>query len=49
LLTVQQLNRRQVFRPGGAAGTDLQLADCRKVGPDVLLLTYRPAARPDER
>lgn len=33
---------------GGAAGTDLQLADCRKVGPDVLLLTYRPAARPDE-
>jgi hypothetical protein len=29
----------------GAAGTDLQLVDCRKVGPDVLLLTYRPASK----
>ena len=26
-----------------AAGTRLELADSRKVGPDVLLLTYRPA------
>jgi dihydrofolate reductase len=33
---------------GGAAGTDLQLADFRKVGPDVLLLTYRPAGKQDE-
>jgi dihydrofolate reductase len=32
----------------GAAGTDLQLADFRKVGPDVLLLTYRPAGKQDE-
>jgi dihydrofolate reductase len=36
---------------GGAAGTDLELVDSRKVGPDVLLLIYRPArsaaARPD--
>jgi len=29
---------------GSAAGTDLQLVDSRKVGPDVLLLTYRPAS-----
>jgi dihydrofolate reductase len=29
---------------GGAAGTDLQLVGSRKVGPDVLLLTYRPAS-----
>jgi dihydrofolate reductase len=29
---------------GGAARTDLQLVDSRKVGPDVLLLTYRPAS-----
>jgi dihydrofolate reductase len=29
---------------GSAAGTDLQLGDSRKVGPDVLLLTYRPAS-----
>jgi len=28
---------------GSAAGTDLQLVDSRKVGPDVLLLIYRPA------
>jgi dihydrofolate reductase len=27
----------------GPAVTDLELADSRKVGPDVLLLTYRPA------
>jgi len=27
----------------GAAGTDLELVDSRKVGPDVLLLIYRPA------
>jgi dihydrofolate reductase len=26
-----------------AAGTALELVDCRPVGPDVLLLTYRPA------
>jgi dihydrofolate reductase len=32
----------------GAAGTDLELADVRKVGPDVLLLTYRPAAQEDQ-
>ena len=29
---------------GSAAGTDLQLVDSRKVGPDVLLLVYRPAS-----
>jgi dihydrofolate reductase len=29
---------------GSAAGTDLQLAESRKVGPDVLLLVYRPAS-----
>lgn len=28
---------------GGAAGMDLKLAEFRQVGPDVLLLTYRPA------
>ena len=28
-----------------AAVTDLTLTDCRKVGPDVLLLIYRPANR----
>jgi hypothetical protein len=29
----------------GAAGTDLELVESRKVGPDVLLLlTYRPAS-----
>jgi dihydrofolate reductase len=27
-----------------AAGTALELAGCRQVGPDVLLLTYRPAS-----
>jgi riboflavin biosynthesis pyrimidine reductase len=30
----------------GAAGTELTLADCRQVGPDVLLLIYRPARGP---
>ena len=28
----------------GAAGTNLELVDSRKVGPDVLLLIYRPAS-----
>ena len=28
----------------GAAGTDLGLVESRNVGPDVLLLTYRPAS-----
>jgi dihydrofolate reductase len=28
----------------GAAGTDLELVECRKAGPDVLLLIYRPAS-----
>ena len=28
-----------------AAVTDLTLTDCRKVGPDVLLLIHRPANR----
>jgi dihydrofolate reductase len=28
---------------GSAAGTDLELVDSRKVGPDVLLLIFRPA------
>ena len=32
--------------PDGFASADLQLAESRKVGPDVLLLIYRPAARP---
>ena len=32
------------FFSGSAAGTDLQLVDSRKVGPDVLLLIYRPAS-----
>jgi hypothetical protein len=32
-----------------AAGTGLTLIDYRKVGPDVLLLTYGPAAaKPDQ-
>lgn len=38
---------KRLFRDG-AAGTDLQLVDSRKVGPDVLLLTYRPASKQDE-
>jgi len=29
---------------GSTAGTDLELVDSRKVGPDVLLLIYRPAS-----
>jgi hypothetical protein len=33
---------KRLFKEG-AAGTDLQLTDCRKAGPDVLLLIYRPA------
>jgi hypothetical protein len=28
-----------------AAAADLTLADSRKIGPDVLLLTYHPAGR----
>jgi dihydrofolate reductase len=33
---------KRLFRDG-AAGTSLELVDSRKVGPDVLLLIYRPA------
>ena len=33
---------KRLFKEG-AAGTELALTDCRKVGPDVLLLIYRPA------
>jgi dihydrofolate reductase len=36
---------KRLFKDG-AAGTELALADSRKVGPDVLLLIYRPASRP---
>ena len=32
----------------GAAGTDLELVESRKVGPDVLLLTYRPSSPADK-
>jgi hypothetical protein len=28
----------------GAAATGLELVECRKAGPDVLLLIYRPAS-----
>lgn len=28
--------------PGGFPGADLDLAECRKAGPDVLVLVYRP-------
>jgi len=35
---------KRLFKEG-AAGTDLELVDSRKVGPDVLLLTYRPASK----
>jgi hypothetical protein len=35
---------KRLFKEG-AAGTDLALTDCRKVGSDVLLLIYRPATR----
>jgi dihydrofolate reductase len=38
---------KRLFKEG-AAGTELELTDCRKVGPDVLLLTYRPASRKDD-
>jgi hypothetical protein len=30
---------------GAAGGTILRLVDSRHVGPDVLLLTYRPASK----
>lgn len=36
---------KRLFKDG-AAGTELALTDSRKVGPDVLLLIYRPASRP---
>ena len=36
------LHGKRLFKED-AAGTKLELADSRKVGPDVLLLTYRPA------
>jgi dihydrofolate reductase len=35
---------KRLFKEG-AAGTGLELVDSRKAGPDVLLLTYRPAAK----
>jgi dihydrofolate reductase len=35
---------KRLFKEG-AAGTDLQLTDCRKAGPDVLLLILQPASR----
>jgi hypothetical protein len=34
---------KRLFKEG-AAGTDLQLTDCRKAGPDVLLLILQPAS-----
>jgi dihydrofolate reductase len=37
---------KRLFKEG-AAGTDLALTDCRKAGPDVLLLILRPASRRD--
>jgi dihydrofolate reductase len=33
----------------GAAGTDLELVESRAVGPDVLVLTYRPASSPADK
>lgn len=36
---------KRLFKDG-AAGTELALTDSRNVGPDVLLLIYRPASRP---
>jgi dihydrofolate reductase len=33
---------KRLFKEG-AAGTELELVDSRKAGPDVVLLTYRPA------
>jgi hypothetical protein len=32
-----------------AAGTSLELADHRKAGPDVILLTYHPATGPTDQ
>jgi dihydrofolate reductase len=37
---------KRLFKEG-AAGTDLTLTDCRKAGPDVLLLILRPATSQD--
>ena len=39
---------KRLFKDG-AAPTDLELADTRKVGPSVLLLTYRRRARRPDR
>jgi hypothetical protein len=36
-------NGKRLFADG-AAGTDLELVECLKAGPDVLLLIYRPAS-----
>jgi len=38
---------KRLFKEG-AAGIELALTDCRTVGPDVLLLIYRPASRHGE-
>lgn len=38
------LGRGKRLFKDGAAETDLELIESRKVGPDVLLLTYRPAS-----
>ncbi len=38
---------KRLFREDGGAA-DLTLVESRKVGPDVLLLIYRPAARKGE-
>ena len=38
------LGRGKRLFGNGAAGTDLELVDSRKVGPNVLLLIYRPAS-----
>jgi dihydrofolate reductase len=38
---------KRLFK-GGAAVTDLRLTDCRKAGPDVLLLILQPADRPGD-
>ena len=39
------LGRGKRLFKDGAAATDLELVESRKVGPDVLLLTYRPASK----
>jgi dihydrofolate reductase len=39
------LGRGKRLFKDGAAETDLELVESRKVGPDVLLLTYRPASK----